>query len=211
MLWLSDLHLDGGDAAEDFSADDVLVEFLRFWHRRERIGLAGDTADLAQATLAEIERAHPRAAQAIEDYVTWLLIGNHDPVPQLFGHWTADAVLVRGVYVTHGSCFDPLNFGRYRFIGWAGAKAGGTLERVFGADADDWVTRRLGGLLSSGRFGDASAYRRRALSLMKRIPGAESIVIGHTHKRAVEPPYYNCGNWTGQDAGRRCDHILIGT
>lgn len=241
MIILSDLHLGAGDAADDFALntspgeetgarrvgppngpqDQALVEFLRE-HRRECIILAGDTADLAQASEAEIEAAHPLAVRAIVAYAHVLLRGNHDDVPVLFGRPMREAVLWSGTLVMHGHQFDPINYGPLRVVGWAGSKAAGAIERIFGEDADEWLTSRVARLCNSGRFGDSARYRRRALAYRRRVYGAERIVLGHTHvyepfaqgTRAARsdatdlPPcgrYANSGTWTN---GRR-DVVVV--
>jgi UDP-2,3-diacylglucosamine pyrophosphatase LpxH len=213
MIILSDLHLGDGGPADDFgSADDfgpangpqdrALVEFLRE-HRRECIILAGDTADLAQASEAEIKAAHPLAVRAIVAYAHVLLRGNHDDVPVLFGRPTREAVLWSGTLVMHGHQFDPINYGRWRLVGKVGSWAAGWLERTFGANADVVLDRWLAKRILPGRFGDPDRYRRRALRYIRRVYGAERIVLGHTH--TYEPScdasrYANSGTWTN---GRR--------
>jgi UDP-2,3-diacylglucosamine pyrophosphatase LpxH len=219
MIILSDLHLGAGDAADDFGPadgpqDTALVEFLTA-HCSECIILAGDTADLAQAAESEIEAAHPTAVAAVLSFATHVLRGNHDDVPRLFGRPTEEAVLLEGTLVMHGHQFDPLNYGRWRMVGKAGSWAGGWLERMFGANADLVLERWLARRILPGRFSDAARYRRCALSYIRRVYGAERVVLGHTHQLdefnagaarsdATDLPqvgrYANSGTWTG---GRR--------
>lgn len=210
MLWLSDLHLGPGDDRDDFCADDALLDLLRRAHAEaEKVGLLGDTADLLQAGLGEIERAHPRVCQAIEDYVSVIVRGNHDDVDTLFGKETWPFIVSRGVYYCHGHReFDPFGRAPLRWIADAGTKAGALLELLIDRDVDWWIEDRTARLLGRGRHGDSLEYQRKAVEFARRR-GCRLIVMGHTHQWAWAPPYANCGHWTGRDAARRRDCIRV--
>ena len=210
MIVLSDTHFGAGDQADDFLCGDAFIGALRHSRRQgERIWIAGDLTEQAQAELKEIERAHPRECQAVEDYVEGIVRGNHDgPQDVLCGRPVCDFVVIRGTLIMHGHQFDPLNYGRWRFIGAAGSKLAGAIERALGTQADDAIEAWLNRRVLPGRFGDARGYRRRALRFMRQV-GAERVVIGHTHHREARPPCFNCGHWTGPEAGQRSDAVWL--
>ena len=168
--------------------------------------------ELWQAEQAEIEKAHPRVCQAIEDCVDHIIIGNHDAgADWLCGHWTMPSLIMRGVYVTHGHEFDAFSSGPLAWVGRACAWLAGAAERLIHRDADLWLTNLAYRVRGAGRYGRPEAYREDALEYVRRnagigVPLAERrIVLGHTHAyRPMEAPasaggrYGNAGTWTGE-------------
>jgi UDP-2,3-diacylglucosamine pyrophosphatase LpxH len=211
MLLISDLHLGAGDAADDFGPadgpqDDALCCFLDDFAPRMEVAVLGDVVDLIQCSEREVWQAHPYVCKKLARYVTYWLRGNHDNEPRVLGRRTEESVLRHGVLMMHGHQFDPLNYGRWRLVGKAGSWAAGWIERAFGANADLVLDRWLAKRLLPGRFGDPARYRKRALHYIRRVYGAERIVLGHTHGlTAVVNGYGNTGSWVD---GRQ-DYLII--
>jgi len=135
LLILSDLHLGDGSPADDFNADTELVELLRNY-RDETIVLAGDVFELWQCSPAQIMRAHPQVCQAIEDYVDFIVAGNHDAyLSHICGKELLPQIIIKDTIILHGHCFDPfltpLNPLLCQFCA--------VLERVVSPDVDNWI------------------------------------------------------------------------
>jgi len=199
VIVLSDLHMGPGDGRDDFCADVPLVGRLRRWHSQgKEIVLAGDTFELWQATIAEVEAAHPRACQAIEDYVDWIVAGNHDSVPRLCGKPVIDAYHTKaGTLVVHGHQHDRFNSGRLQWVGRTGAWLAGKAELLH-PDADAWLLALGNRVRFGGRYGNPDRYRRIARRIVRDHPHVRRVVFGHTHvPHRFDGIYANAGTWTG--------------
>ena len=221
----SDTHLLDGSGADDFHADNALRGWL-IEHRYDDIVGAGDIFELLQTRLgmswpwrkrslkrlreqiARIEKAHPKATEAIKRYVKVLVVGNHDDALRRLpeGRY-GNAQIVRGPYfheptrtlLDHWHRFDSFNGGRLAAIGTTAAWLAGLLERPVDRDVDLWLSAWAKEMLGYGRYGDPGRYADEArLYMAANYPAADLFVGGHTHVHSLPMlETANCGHWTG--------------
>jgi len=215
MIFLSDLHLGDGSAADDFGprggpADQALIADCERWSaRRERVILVGDVFELWQCELAAILRAHGGVVDALFPLVDAYVAGNHDW--RLLGRRVLNkevlpCLKLGSTWIEHGHDLDPV-VSRWPRTAAVVCAVGGWLERTIHRDADRWAEGLAAWIGNTGRHGENERYidplGDRAIE-----HGCDRAVFGHTHElldwgaRALEPGVlvFNCGAWTN---GRR--------
>ena len=213
MLVISDLHMGGGGPADDFWADDAVLRYLdRAAKCDEPLILAGDVLELWQFSEAEIQEAHPEVYARLKAQAKVIIRGNHDDRPVLFGRETVEHhdYFIRPakrlwsnfvVRIEHGHRFDPWNHGLLEPVGQGAAWAAGQLERLVDRDADIWLSNVWHSLTNTGRYAETQKYKDKGLAWCA-AEQYSAIILGHTHKFAWMPPYFNAGSWvTGASCG----------
>lgn len=204
---LSDIHMGGGDGADDFYQDEMLVQTLRKENEEsDAIYLLGDTVDYLQTPLEQAEDAHPTVFQAIEDNVDRIFKGNHDArLDHLCGIELEISTVYRGVLFEHGNRFDRLTLGNLAWVGQIGVNFTAFMERLINPDVDKWFDWLEWKLLNRGHDSDQHKHRQHYLDFIwDEGPALDisRVVTGHSHVWSGEGPvYYNDGCWTHSEHG----------
>ena len=226
-VFLSDLHVGDGSGADDFGpspqpspggrgqgeggrADCDLIAFCaRARARRDRVVVVGDLFDLWQTGLADIEKAHGEAIEALMEVLYYYVAGNHDwdmLERRFFGVRAVPLLIEDGILVMHAHQVDP-EVAKWPKTARAVSGVVGFFERFVHHDFDRWAEGVEGWFSRTGRHGQ----NRRYIAPLSRLAiehGCHSVVFGHTHRFAIGLMgpmglmVSNCGTWT--DGHRDC-------
>lgn len=216
LYMISDCHLGDGTARDDFHEDDWLWRLCDEVDSQKNATLVvvGDILEGWQCKFEDIVVVHREVVvkmKRLSDTKKLILIsGNHDmelkkAISFLFDVPVLDIYKIGSTLFMHGHQFDPM-CSKYKWIGHTVSWIGGALEYAVNRDIDKWFEKLSQKITRKGRHGDEELYAMTAIDFIKDKGGADTIVIGHTHKLCRE---YKVGGKIYRNTGTAMKQNLL--